>query len=173
MEDLKTHGVFIEPSFESAAEELLQRLGRTLSRSPFPFDISIPTSSLFTTDEAGRTVSLQRWDALLRDIELASERVSELRQERERTLGRLDSLSPGGETRTMLLALGGVVVAGIAFPVVVMAARMPDLSSPWRWSMVGVFLGSVVVVGLTIWSFARSTESATPDPEHPSHHSEA
>ncbi len=53
----------------------------------------------------------------------------------------------------------GVVLAGIAFPVIVMAMRWTELSAPWRWAMVSAFLVSVAGVGIYIYRLSRSLVS--------------
>jgi hypothetical protein len=150
---LRQAGIDIHPIYEPIAEELLHKLK---PRSSHPFGFEIPVLPVnFSTDEAGRTVTLQRWDSLLRDIEIAQRQMWDLERERDLLHARLQSLSPEGVTGT-LLALGLVVMAGIAFPIVVMASKLPELNAWWRWTMVAAFLLSVAGVGAYIFSLARS-----------------
>jgi len=156
VDDLRAAGFEVDPMFESVAETLLRALTpRRSSRLGIDLDMVIPS---FTVDEAGRTVTLQRWDTLLRDIEAAERRVAELSHAHVQVQARLSALTPQGVTGT-LVALGGVVVAGIAFPIVVMAMRWPDLTAPWRWALVGAFLISVAGVGVYIYRLAQSLVS--------------
>ena len=142
--------------FESVAEALLRKLAKPRS-DPLGLGLGAIVPP-FTVDEAGRTVTLQRWDTLLRDIEATDRRVQELSGMRQVTSARLEALTPHGVLGA-LVALAGVVLAGIAFPVIVMAMRWTELFAPWRWAMVSAFLVSVAGVGIYIYRLSRSLVS--------------
>lgn len=156
VEDLRSGGLEVDPLFESAAEAVLQAL---TPHEAGPFGVTLPISTgSFFVDAAGRTVTLQRWDTLLRDIEVAERRIAELSQALALVEQQLGSMPPQGVTGT-LIALAVIVAAGIAFPVVVMAMRWPDLTAPWRWAMVAAFLGSVAALGTYLHRLSRSLVS--------------
>jgi hypothetical protein len=94
-------------------------------------------------------------DSLLRNIDDKGDRIKELKLQREAARRDLSELKPGA-VRDPLLALGGVFLAGIVLPVVIMAMRWPHITAPWRWTLVGAFLGSVMGVGVYMARFARS-----------------
>jgi len=156
-EDLRRRGLDVEPKFEPVAEALLSGLDPPTPTFIGGLNVSIPTIPLGPLDPAGRIVTSQRWDALNRDIERTDRKLQERIRERDRLIVRVSELTPHG-VRGSLLTLGGVVLAGIAFPIVVMALRPPDLSPGLRWAMVAAFLVSVGVVAIHTYSLAVSRD---------------
>lgn len=102
---------------------------------------------------------MQRWDTLLHDIDASGRRVEQLKRSRALSADRLGAITPKGVIG-VLAAPTAVVLAGIAFPVIVMAMRWPDLSAPWRTALVVAFLASVAGMGLYIYRLADSMAAA-------------
>ncbi len=152
MDELRDAGLVISPIYEPVVEAMLKSLRPPRSNNPLGFgrDTILPS---FSTDEAGRAVTLQRWDTLLHEIDTANRRVDHLERSHSLSANHLASITPQGVIG-VLIALMAVVLAGIAFPVIVMAMGWSELSAPWRISLVVAFLASVTGVALYIYRLA-------------------
>lgn len=156
LDDLADASLIIDPPFDAIAEEYL-----SVTR-PTPDYLAL--AHINRPDDVGRAAELARWENLQRDIDAARSEVAQLKQALEVAEADLAGVTPTG-VFAVLIALGVVVVAGIAFPVIVLAMDWPDLSAPWRVAQVVAFLASVAGVGVFIYRLAADVSPPQRDVE--------
>lgn len=141
-----------DPVWGLVEDEEARRLGQMYASIPF----RTPPSDADQIADDSRRAKLRA------DSESTDRHLEALTAARKVLLDRMSALQPEG-VGAALAVLAFVVAAGIVLPVVVMAMRWPDITTPWRLALVSAFLASVTAVGGYIW-WMRSTLTTSQPP---------